>query len=126
MKLRHAVATLFVLQLVVGASAAEAQGRRNRNVITAEEIAKSTAADAYDLIRGLRPAWFVTRGAVSSDPEAGGIVVYVDGIKQGYLPDLRNVPIERVQECWFLNSRDATTRYGTGHPSGAIEITTKR
>ncbi len=126
MKLRHALAAPFVLQLLVGVSAAEAQGRRNRNVITAEEIAKSTASDAYDLIRGLRPAWFVTRGAVSTDPDAGGIVIYVDGIKQGYLPDLRSISVERIQECWFLDSRDATTRYGTGHPSGVIEITTKR
>ncbi|MBI2402053.1 MAG: TonB-dependent receptor plug domain-containing protein [Gemmatimonadetes bacterium] len=126
MKARYAVAVLFVLALVVGVSAAEAQGRRNRNVITAEEIAKSSAGDAYDLIRGLRPAWFVTRGVVSADPDAGGIVIYVDGIRQGYLSDLRSIPVERIQECRFLDARDATTRYGTGHPSGVIEITTRR
>lgn len=126
MKLRHAVAALFVLQLAVGVSAAEAQGRRSRNVITAEEVAKASAADAYDLLRGLRPAWFSSRGVVSGDVSAGGIVVYVDGIKQSGFEDLKSLAVERIKEARFYNASDATTRFGTGHPSGAIEITTKR
>jgi hypothetical protein len=36
------------------------------------------------------------------------------------------VSTDRVKEVRFLNARDATTRYGTGHPIGAIEITTRR
>lgn len=126
MKLRHAVAALFVLQLAVGVSAAEAQGRRSRNLITAEEIAKASAADAYDLIRELRPAWFSSRGVVSGDAYAGGIVIYLDGIKQNSVDDLKAIAVERIKEARFYNASDATTRFGTGHPSGAIEITTKR
>jgi len=125
MKLRRAAA-LFVLCVVAGASAAEAQGRRSRNVITEDEIAKSSAADAYDLIRQLRPAWFSSRGVVSGDVYAGGIVLYLDGIKQNSLEELRSVAIERIKEARFYSASDATTKFGTGHPSGAIEITTKR
>ncbi len=126
MKLRHAVAALFVLQLVIGVSVAEAQGRRSRNLITAEEIAKASAADAYDLIRELRPAWFSSRGVVSGDAYAGGIVIYLDGIKQNSVDDLKAIAVERIKEARFYSASDATTRFGTGHPSGAIEITSKR
>lgn len=126
MKLRHAVAALFVLQLVIGVSVAEAQGRRSRNLITSEEIAKASAADAYDLIRELRPTWFSSRGVVSGDAYAGGIVIYLDGIKQNSVDDIKAIAVERIKEARFYNASDATTRFGTGHPSGAIEITTKR
>jgi outer membrane cobalamin receptor len=132
MHVRHAIAALFLLQLAVGVSAAEAQGRRSRNVITQEEIEKSTADDAYDLIRRLRPAWFTRRGVASGQVTAdaggglddgAGVIAYVDGIRWA---DLTTLTTERIKEVRYLSSSDATTRFGTGHPAGAIEIITKR
>ena len=38
---------------------------------------------------------------------------------------LRNVPAEQVERIEFLSAADATMRYGTGHASGAILVTTK-
>ncbi len=136
MKLRHAIGALLVLQLFAGISLAEAQGKgRKSNVITAEEMAKSGADNAYDLIKTLRPAWFVKRGvssgqvttdAVGGMVEPGGLVVYVDGVRVGGPEELRNVTAERITEMRFLSATDATTKYGTGHTQGAIEVTTKR
>jgi outer membrane cobalamin receptor len=132
MNVRTAVATLFLLQLAVGVSTAEAQGRRNRNVITQEEVEKSMATDAYDLIQKLRPAWFTRRGVASGQATAdavGGmddgvrVVAYVDGIRWA---DLSTLTVERIKEVHYLNASDATTKYGTGHTSGAIEVITKR
>lgn len=126
MKLRHAFGAMLALQMLVGVSIAEAQGRRSRNLITSEEIAKASAADAYDLIRELRPAWLSSRGVVSGDAYAGGIVIYLDGIKQNSVEDIKAIAVERIKEARFYSASDATTKFGTGHPSGAIEITTKR
>jgi outer membrane cobalamin receptor len=132
MNVRHAVTALFLLQLAIGVSAAEAQGRRGRNVITQEEIEKSSATDAYDLIQKLRPAWFTRRGVASGQATTdavGGmddgvrVVAYVDGVRW---PDLTTVTVERIKEVRYLNASDATTKYGTGHTSGAIEVITTR
>jgi hypothetical protein len=129
MRLHHAVGTLLVLQLAAGVSSAAAQKGRKSNVITAEEIAKSGANSAYDVVRTLRPAWLRPRGITSGQPDSpgtGGIQVYVDGIRMGSTDELDNVPAERVQEMRYVNANDATTKYGTGHTQGAIEVTTKR
>ena len=137
MSMRHATGVLGVLlavQLTAGASPAEAQKRRN-NVISTEEIAKSSASNAYDLVKTLRPQWFRARGISTGMPDpsggtvsdpGGGIQVYVDGTRVGGLEELENIGTERVQEMRYLSANDATTRYGTGHTQGAIEVTTKR
>jgi len=129
MRLHHAVGALLLLQLAAGVSAAEAQKGRKSDVITAEEIAKSGVNNAYDAVKSLRPAWLRTRGAISTQPDSpgsGGIQVYLDGVHLGGIDELDNVVAERVQEMRYLSANDATTKYGTGHTQGAIEITTKR
>jgi hypothetical protein len=135
MRVRHAIGALLALQLLAGVSSAEAQKGRRSNVITAEEIAKSSASNAYDLIKTLRPQWFRARGISTGMPDpsgggvsdpGGGIIVYVDGSRVGGVDELENYGAERIEEMRFLNSSDATTKYGTGHTQGAIEVTTKR
>ena len=138
MRMRYAVSALgamLVLQLAAGVSPAEAQKGRKNNVISAEEIAKSSASNAYDLIKTLRPQWLRARGISTGMPDpsgggvsdpGGGIAVYVDGARQGGLDQLENIGAERVQELRYLSANDATQKYGTGHTQGAIEVTTKR
>jgi hypothetical protein len=132
MRLQHAVGALLLLQLAAGARAVEAQKAertRKSDLITAEEIAKSGANNAYDAVKTLRPAWLRTRGAISTDPDSptgGGIQVYVDGIHVGSTDELNNVLAERVQEMRLVSASDATTKYGTGHTQGVIEVTSKR
>jgi hypothetical protein len=125
-KRRDALTGLVLAVLTASAVSlpAQEQGRRRRqnNVITAEEVAQSSASTAYDAIRTLRPAWFIPRGASGR----AAIMVYIDGVRGASLDDLREVQADRVKECRFLNANDATTKYGTGHPAGAIEIITKR
>jgi hypothetical protein len=101
--------------------------RRQRNLITAEEIAtRPGLSTAYDIIRNLRPAWLNTRGITSTeDPTAGGIQVYVDEVKMGGLSELQSISVDRIQELRFLSASDATMKYGTGNTTGAIEVTTK-
>ena len=67
------------------------------------------------------------RGGSVSDPTgAADIVVYQDGVKTGGPNSLEFVPTISVREIRYISAADATIRFGTGHPMGAILVTTKR
>jgi len=78
-----------------------------------------------DAIRRLRPDWLRVRGATSTASGAS-IVVYVDGIRVGGTEALGSMSIEGVVELRRLSPTDATTRWGTGHSAGAIEVIRRR
>ena len=82
---------------------------------------------AMALIRRLRPAWLRARGQDSlTDPGATYPVVYLDEIRHGGLETLHQIPAAEILSMRFFGSADATTRWGTGHPSGAINVVTGR
>lgn len=97
-----------------------------RNTILLEEITNSHATDAYDLIRNLRPLWLRGRGRKSIFNEGVSYpTVYVDGGRHGGIESLATTPVEDIAQIQFLDSGDATLRFGVNHPSGAILITLK-
>lgn len=101
--------------------------RGGANVILGEELAGSSADNALQAIKLLRPSMLRPRGATISVPTGSAdIVVYQDGVKTGGPSSLELVPIISVREIRFINASDATTRFGTGHAMGAILVTTKR
>ena len=114
-----------------GASAARtaaSSARGSENVIVAGEIAASCATNAMEAIRQLRPAMLRGRGSAGMEggSSADQIVVYVDNIKSGGLEALVPISAISIKEIRFLSAADATTRFGTGTPSGAILVTTKK
>ncbi len=127
---------VLLAALGVAACAAASQGgqtaARSSNIITAEEIASISAANAYEVVQRLRSKWLITRGTPGArDPIlegglSGGIVVYLDGVRRGGVEALRDIPVEQIRELRWIDAKDATTRYGTGHTSGVIEIYSKR
>lgn len=102
--------------------------RGSSNVIIEAEIAAAGATSAMDAVQRVRPAMLRSRAGGTSASKAGGepIIVYVDGIRMGGPEALNNVSAMSVKEIRFISAADATTRFGTGHPSGAILVTTKR
>jgi len=123
------------MMLLAGAGSADGQQRprRDRNLITLEELQQSGTQDLYQAVRKLRPAWLSSRGAASISPDGSGMVtkeeamvVYVDGARRGGLDELRAFPFEQAAEIRFLSSDVATSRHGTGHPFGAIEVVTRK
>lgn len=102
--------------------------RGSSNLIVEAEVAAAGVTNALEAVQRLRPT--MLRGRASqglSDPQSNsGIVVYVDGIQTGGVSTLANVPALNVKEIRFINAADATTRFGTGHPMGAILLVTKR
>lgn len=101
-------------------------GRASRDVLAGEEIrAHPDISTALDAIRRLRPEFLRNRGMTSiraSVPEP--IVVYVNGVNTGSIDILQQILATDVKEIRYINSRDATTRYGTGHVNGAIVVVT--
>lgn len=114
-----------------GCAHPSAQHAANRDVITYEEIAESTATNVYRLIESVRPNWLQKRGAMTvstvedddgaalEDPE---IVVYLDGSRLGSTADLETVSTAEITSIRWLNAREATQRFGTGHSRGAILV----
>lgn len=104
-------------------------GRAFANEISSEEIRRRGNVDpsAYDLIRRLRPNWLVPRGQNSFTVQSASYpVVYLDAIRHGNLSALRHITPSEIQRVEFIGTADATTRWGTGHRAGVINIVTGR
>lgn len=111
-----------------GVTTAARPARGGANLIVEAEVATAGVTNAYEAIQRLRPTMLRGRGGSSSSDLAGNesMVVYVDGVKTGGVQTLNNVVAITIKEIRFVNASDATTRFGTGHPVGAIMVTTKR
>ena len=127
-------ALLVVTALAVGlggCSAATAGGSDgSRDLITREEIERTGAQTAYEVVRQLRPEFLIVRGSMglnSTRPRERGAepVVYVDGVRFGNLDSLHSIRMGDLLEIRRLSGADATTRFGTGHAGGAILVRTR-
>jgi hypothetical protein len=106
---------------------AEAQ-RRQRDVITKEEIAASAhrELDLYQVVRSLRPH-FLTRprgnrsmgGAMPGFP-----ILYVNGNRQAELENgLKVIAPDDVEEVRYLEPARAQDQFGIDHSGGAVLVT---
>lgn len=122
-----------------GAAATDAAGapqaarvvRGSSNLITSAEIeeAGNDINNAYDLVQRLRPSMMRFRNQTAGTTSSGevlGPVAYVDDVRLGALDLLRTVMRASVREIRFLSPTDATTRWGTGHSNGVVQVLTKR
>ncbi|MGH7501834.1 MAG: hypothetical protein ACREL7_08770 [Longimicrobiales bacterium] len=117
----------LTLLVVCACAGSRAQGARDRYLITEAEIEASAQLNAYEVVQALRPEFLRTRGTTSfRATEPVEAVVYVDGLRTGDPSTLRGVPREVVREIRYIDAREATTRYGTGHGGGVIMVSTKR
>ena len=113
------------------ATSGTAAARPNQNVISTEEITQSAAPNAYDLIQRLRPNYLRTRGAVHGTPEGKNklepvdVVVYLNENRLGMSDQLRQISTLDIREIRYFNASEATTRWGTGHSAGAIQVVTR-
>lgn len=98
--------------------------RRDPNLITAEELTEYATLSALDVVRRLRPRWLTGRGQGS-----GGMnrpQVLQDGARLGDPENaLRSIAVSDIESIRYLNASDATMRYGTNFPGGAIVVTSR-
>jgi hypothetical protein len=52
------------------------------------------------------------------------LIVYLNGVNAGGIGILEQIRAAEVREIRYVNGRDATTRYGTGHGGGVLEVRT--
>jgi hypothetical protein len=131
--------TVLALGVAVSLAAGCATSRSSTpttdpDVITIDQIARSKATNAYDLIATLRPQMFTahgaptTRGQQPSTPgrQALPVVVYIDNVKVGPVAELKALGTLDVREIRYLSPRVATDRWGENHAGGVIFVTTNQ
>lgn len=112
---------LFSAACASGAHAPAPRGASD--VITRAQIQAISVGTAFDVVQRLRPEFLRTRGSLSvQNPQPPLPQVYVDGMYYGELRALHDIPADRVEEIRYINARDATTRWGTGHAGGVIAV----
>lgn len=93
-------------------------------VVTRAQVQALNVPDAYEVVSRTRPE-FLREKQLSGRTRVYA-VVYMNGVRSGGPGMLRNVRSGEVEEIRFVNGMDATTRYGTDHSGGVIEVTTRQ
>ena len=102
------------------------------DLITQDQIVRSKATNAYDLIATISPKMFTAHGAATTrgdQPPTPGrqalpVLVYIDNVKVGPVDELKTLGKVDVKEIRYLSPRAATDRWGEGHAGGVIFVTT--
>lgn len=132
MKSHRARALLPLLVITLAACSrsgrhADPAPRADPDLITAEEIAQTTATTLLDAVRALRPAWMLrSRPTAVMQQQQAQLIVYVDGTRFGNMESLRQLMPSAVVFVRYFSPGAAQARFGPGHLLGAIEVTTLR
>jgi hypothetical protein len=99
--------------------------------ISREEFSGGSAQSAFEVVQSYRANWLQLRPSVTLLATAGGsvsnpMVAYLDNVPIGQIDALRSIPSDEVGHIELVSSTDATQRWGTGHPAGAILVVTRR
>ena len=98
---------------------------RNSNVITREDIAGVHALNAYEAVSRLRPNFLNSHGSTTFNPNDTGLPnVYLNHQLYGDIQSLRNIEVSSISEIHYYSGPEASTRFGMGNVSGAIEVIT--
>lgn len=121
---------LFLFTAAFGACAGSGTSSRssgNRDIITLAEIQETQAATAYDIVQELRPRWMIrNRGERSfNETSEDFLKIILDDLPPREFNFLREIPRDVLVEIRYISPRDATMRYGTGHNSGVLLVTTR-
>lgn len=99
---------------------------REYNRITADEIATSTAQNAYELISKMRPAYLKTRGKTTvllDTPDRAS--VFLDGVLFGDPDALKTLAATQIREIRFYPATSAGVKFGSQYGAGVIDIKSK-
>lgn len=108
-------------------SSDQTRTKRDRNVITDEQLRNAPQTNAYDLVQAYRPDIFrLQTMSFGNTNKSAGVRVFVDGQDYGDLTSLRSLRPSQLQEIRFLNGSQAQTRYGPDYTMGIVLVTTKR
>lgn len=124
---RTALFLIALLAPTACGSTAPGTPRTLSDVITQEEIAASNATTAYETVQQLRPQYLRSRGPSSLQFDGPLLpIIYIDNVASGGPDVLRSISAAEVSEIRYISAADATTRYGTGHTGGVIQVKLRR
>ncbi len=124
---RGSFALLLALAACGGGGYGSGSSALTPDVIGPDEISASSATNAFDLVRQVRPNWMRGRGTPNlRGSQAPLPVVYLEDRRQGALEILRTFPTGGVAELRYINATTATTRFGNGHAGGVIQVVPRR
>ena len=122
---RIAALLLFLALSTAGCASApheDTTPRTDRSVLTPAEIGSQHFANAYAAVEALRSNWLRERGTDSfSNPSV--VLVYYDNVKLGGVETLRAIDTQVIASMRWFDALEATSRWGIGHGSGVIAIT---
>jgi hypothetical protein len=93
-------------------------------VITLPEIQAARTDNAFELVRTLHPMWLRKRGSNSMHYD-GEIVVYLNETRLGGPDALRPVETISITSIRYYDPGAANYKFGSGHPHGAIQVSTQ-
>lgn len=98
---------------------------RDASVITAPELSRSRATNAYDAIRQLRPELLRSRdlgSLVYFKPNRPAVAV--DNVLVGGIEALRALPLDTVARIEYVGAWKAASKYGAALRNGVVLIET--
>jgi len=136
------VAGLFIAASLVGCATSgyhAPPGAGHTDIITEQEIAKSSCTNVWDLLRKRarmynyaedrygRPRYITTKRGKSTIALAGSDspMIVIDGARLGDVAALRDMPTDAVQSIELQNGITGTSSQGTNAVAGVIYIHTK-
>ena len=126
-QLPRALAAAAVLLVTAACSPTSAPGtsgpRPDRDVLTAEQLRGASFRNVHEAVAALRPTWLTARGPDSFNTPSE-VIVYLDNARLGGVEALRGIHLSSVQLIRHFDSGQATTRWGIGHPQGAVQVVT--
>lgn len=125
---RFLMAILLVLLAAGCATSGGGSGepRRDRNLLTSEDMAAMESFTAWDAVQRLRPMWMRPGGIRNSANPAGHYpYVFVDGSPFGAMDSLRSFRVANIEEMRYINPTDSTIRYGGQYQGGVILVRMK-
>ena len=100
--------------------------RRQADLISEEELAKSNARNGLQAVEMLRPDWLRSRGTTSiRETTSAQVVVYVNEQRLGGPEALEGIAVSAIKSLRHMSASEATNRWGTGHTGGVISVTTR-
>lgn len=115
----------FMLALTVAGCAHRAPGvqQYDSSVITRDDIERTDAVTALDVVRRLRPQYLNSRGQSSLllDPKTTP-VVFLDAQPLGDVSQLDQVRVADLQEIHFFNGPQAVQKFGSRYGGGVIQL----
>jgi len=121
---RSMLVLVAMLALTACASSSGSRSARQQDVITAEEIERTTVANLYELVQRLRPRWLDLRSPQTFESSTE-IVVFEGQAYRGGVEALRDFPKEAAVRLIYLDGPTATVRLPgltTRNVEGAIVI----